>query len=53
MVAMQQENTWKIITFDSHFKGLPEVIDGLWGPYYDWWGEVVPGFLIIVLLYNF
>ena len=23
------------------------------GPYYDWWGAVVPGFLIIVLWYNF
>lgn len=28
MVLMQQENIPKIITFDSHFKGLFEVLDG-------------------------
>ena len=50
---MQQDNIGKIITFDSHFKGLLEVIDELWAAHYDWWGEVVPEFLIIQLLYYF
>ncbi|KAF5427033.1 MAG: putative nucleic acid-binding protein, contains PIN domain [Candidatus Methanomarinus sp.] len=28
MVVMQQENIRKIITFDSHFKGMFEVLGG-------------------------